>query len=302
VWDYVNQFTTWLPYQHKVVSNVEGKIVPIPINIDTVNKLLGTDIKSEDDMKRWLELQTYKYTKEARNSRDSAINRMGPELYEKLIKNYTSKQWGVNPEALEASVLQRIPVRTDYNDRYFSDTYEGVPKYGYTRLVDSMLDHKNISILLNKDYFKIKYSIPTYDRIYFTGKIDSYFNDKYGKLKYRSLKFKHEVLDQESYQSHAVVNYPEHNVEYTRIIEHKKIYNQSHKKTIITKEYSSSTGEPYYPFPDAKNRAIYDKYKKLALDSKDVVFVGRLANYKYFNMDQAIKNALDIYKQMKGSR
>lgn len=306
VWKYVNQFSEWTPYEHRVVSNVDGQLVPIPINIETVNKVLGTDIKDEYEMKRWLELQKMNVDIwEPQNSYESAISRIGnKELYEKMIKFYTFKQWGVYPEHLEASVLDRIPVRDNNYNRYFSDKYEAMPKEGYTKFVENMLDHRNITVYLNTDYFKDKdMSIfKDYDLLYFTGKIDTYFNEKFGKLKYRSLRFEHEVHDQESYQPFAVVNYPGMEVPFTRIVEHKKLYGQKHPKTLVTKEYSQDEGEPYYPFPNEENRKLYEKYQKEAQSRTDVIFVGRLANYKYFNMDQAIKNALDLFHELKGMK
>ncbi len=308
VWKYVTQFAVWEGYEHRVLSRVDGKLVPIPINIDTVNEVMGTDIKNETEMRLWLELQGAGTIENPGNSEESALNRIGSkELYEKMIKYYTYKQWNMFPEKLEASVLDRIPVRLDHNDRYFSDKYEGIPKGGYTKFVTNMIGSheysKNIGILLNTDYFEFigdKNPFKVADFIFFTGKIDSYFQEKFGKLEYRSLRFVHEIHDVESYQPSAVVNYPMMDVDYTRIIEHKKIYGQKSPKTLITKEYSSDVGEPYYPIPNEKNRNLYEKYQKEAEKAKGVCFVGRLANYKYFNMDQAIKNALDIFEEMKG--
>lgn len=306
VWEYVNRFAEWMPYEHRVLSRVDGKLVPIPINIDTVNEVMGTEIKDEEDMRRWLELQGADRIENPNNSEESALNRIGSkELYEKMIKYYTYKQWNMFPDKLEASVLDRIPVRTDHNDRYFSDKYEGIPKGGYTKFVTNMLGKeewgKKIGIMTGVDYFDYvkskSYQKP--DFVFFTGKIDSYFGEKFGQLEYRSLSFVHEIHERESYQPVAVVNYPTMDVQFTRIVEHKKLYQQKHPKTLITKEYSSAVGEPYYPIPNDRNRALYEKYQKEAEKAEGVCFVGRLANYKYFNMDQAIKNALDIFEEMK---
>ncbi len=304
-WEYVNRFSKWKPYEHRVVSNVDGQLVPIPINIDTVNTLLGAKIKTEDDMNRWLELQKSRIDiKNPKNSYESAISRIGnEELYNKMIKFYTFKQWGVYPEKLEASVLDRIPVRNNYYNRYFSDKYEAIPENGYTKLVENMLNHKNITVYLGIDYHKGKdlEIFEKVDKIFFTGKIDTYFNNKYGKLEYRSLRFEHETHDTESYQPAAVVNYPGMEVPFTRIVEHKKLYGQTHHKTLVTKEYSQNEGEPYYPFPNKKNRKIYEKYQKEAqkLEKNGIYFVGRLASYKYINMNQAVKMALDLHRRIK---
>jgi UDP-galactopyranose mutase len=301
VWKFVNKYSKWNKYEHRVLSKVDGKLVPIPINIDTVNTLLGLSITSEEEMKLWLKKQGAGKIKNPKNSEESALNRIGnEELYSKMIKNYTKKQWDMYPNELEPSVLDRIPVRTNNYDRYFSDTYEAMPKEGYTKFVENILNHKNIKVVLETDYFEFK-DKNNFDYEFFTGKIDQYFNEKYGKLQYRSLRFEHEIHDTESYQEAAVVNYPQEDVDFTRIVEHKKLYGQDNEKTLITKEYSKADGEAYYPIPNSTNRKIYQKYQKEASESaENVCFVGRLANYKYFNMDQAIKNALDIYNNMKG--
>lgn len=303
VWDYVNRFSVWKNYEHRVLSKVDEQLVPVPVNIDTVNKILKLNIKNPEEMKSWLQDQRHSIKDGTRgdDSRDAALRRIGNvELYEKMFKYYTYKQWNMFPEKLEASVLERIPIRTDYNDRYFSDKHEGIPSLGYTEMVRRMLDHKNIYVMLNTDYFDIKDSLNP-DQLFFTGKIDSYFNNTFGKLQYRSLRFEHETLEQKSFQEAAVINYPTMDVKYTRIVEHKKIYNQLDEPyTIITKEYPTDEGEPYYPIPNKKNRDLYDKYKKLTEHNKEATFIGRLANYKYFNMDQAIKNALNIFNELEG--
>lgn len=299
VWDFVNRFTEWIPYEHRVLSRVGDKLVPVPVNIDTVNELFGTQIRSPREMETWLFLNTTNI-KKPRNSEESALARVGGQLYELMFKNYTKKQWDMEPRELEPEVMARIPVRTDHNDRYFSDTYEGIPKEGYTEMVKKMLDHENIQVVCGIDYFGMQPVITPPGLTIFTGKIDQYFGDKHGKLEYRSLRFEHETLDIDSFQPAAVVNYPEEQYPFTRIIEHKKFYNQKSLKTSITREYSIAGGEPYYPIPNKRNRDIFNKYQKEARRAKKVVFAGRLANYKYFNMDQAIKNALEIYEEVKG--
>jgi UDP-galactopyranose mutase len=220
----------------------------------------------------------------------------GNELYKMMFENYTIKQWDKKPSELEPSVLQRIPVRTNYDDRYFNDKYEGLPKDGYTSLVRNILNHKNISISLSTVY---EHSMKSnYDKIFFTGKIDTYFSDKFGKLEYRSLRFDYETIKVEDYQPVSVVNYPESQYPFTRIIDYKKFYNIKSNKSIIAKEYSQSTGEEYYPIPNNRNRELYSLYQKEAevLEKDGIYFVGRLANYKYFNMDAAIDNAMSVYQ------
>ena len=299
VWQFVNQFSDWIPYEHRVKSSVDGKLVPIPINITTVNEILGLGLRHQKDFENWQKKNPYKNI-EVENSRDSALKRIGNlELYEKMIDCYTQKQWDMKPEELEASVLERIPVRSDWNDRYFGDTYEGLPSNGYTDLVKNMLDHENIKVILGFDYLES----PQQDKpkaLFFTGKIDTYFNDKFGKLEYRSVRFEHDTLRQESFQEAAVVNFPSLSRPCTRIIEYKKFYPVDIPYTTISREYSIAGGEPYYPVPTPKNREIFEKYKEEAMKRDDVYFVGRLANYKYFNMDQAIRNALDVYEDVKG--
>jgi UDP-galactopyranose mutase len=298
VWQYVNTFSDWTPYEHKVLSYVNGKYVPVPVNIDTVNILFGTHITSSKEMEEWLSENTEKIDA-PQNSEESALNRVGKELYELMFKNYTKKQWDMWPAELEASVMDRIPVRTSFDNRYFSDKYQALPSKGYTEMFKSILSHPNITVKLHADYFAMKDQIGTYEKMFFTGPIDSFFQNKYEALQYRSLRFEFETHDKEYYQQNSVVNYPNDNP-YTRIVEYKYFGNQKSKKTTISKEYSTWEGEPYYPVPSVRNRELYKKYQGEAekLEKKGIYFVGRLANYKYFNMDQAFKNALDLFHQL----
>jgi len=297
VWKYVNQFASWYPYEHRVLAQVDGKLVPIPVNITTVNAVFGATISTEEEMKAWLDVHR-KHIAHPKNGKEAALRRVGPVLYEKMFKHYTKKQWDKYPEELDASVLDRIPVRTTFDDRYFSDKYQALPKGGYTKLFARMLNHPNITVKLNIDFFDIRHKIKSYEKLFYTGPIDRFFDFKYNldqKLEYRSINFVHETYDQEYYQSHAVINYPGKEVGFTRIVEYKHITGQKHPKTTIVKEYTVDDGEPYYPVPNPKNQAIYNKYKKEADKLVDIYFVGRLANYKYFNMDEAFKNALEIF-------
>ena len=302
VWHYVNKFTDWNPYEHKVLSSVDGKLVPVPVNITTVNMLHGLDIKNEKEMINWLEKNTSK-NDNPKNSEEVALSRVGKNLYEKMFKNYTKKQWNMLPHQLNPSVIGRIPVRTNFEDRYFTDPFQAVPKKGYTELFKKMLDHPNITVKLNTDYFSLKNKLENYEKLFFTGPIDQFFSYKYGeKLQYRSLRFAFETHDREYYQTNAVINYPNDH-EYTRIVEYKHFTGQKHPKTTISKEYPTWEGEPYYPVPSKENLKLFEKYQKEAkkAEKENIYFVGRLANYKYFNMDQAFKNALDLFYSLNPS-
>jgi UDP-galactopyranose mutase len=295
VWQYIQKFAKWHPYEHKVLSYVNGKLVPIPININTVNHLLGLNLKSSLSMKKWIRSQTIK-TKNFINSEEVALSRVGnKKLYELMFKNYTYKQWSFWPKELEPSVLSRIPIRFNKNDRYFDDVYEAIPNKGYTDLIEQMLSNPLIEVVLNTDYFDIKKSLPKESTIVYTGPIDRYFDNKFDVLQYRSLRFETETINTESYQQAAVINYPSLAVPYTRIVEYKKLYGSKSNKTVISREFPTWEGEPFYPVPTQRNRDLYEKYKYEASQIPNTIFVGRLANYKYFNMDQAIKNALQIF-------
>lgn len=299
VWQYVSRFTDWHPYQHKVLSYVDGKLVPVPVNITTVNTLFGLDLKTEKAMKAWLKKNTLTIENPL-HSEHVALSRVGKHLYEKMFKNYTQKQWNLPPHKLSPSVIGRIPVRTNFEDRYFTDPYQGIPKEGYTEVFKKMLNHPNITVKLNTDFFSIKNKLKNYEMLFFTGPIDQFFAYKYGKkLQYRSLRFAFETHDKEFYQANAVINYPNEH-DFTRIVEYKHFTGQKHPKTTISKEYPTWEGEPYYPVPSKENLALFDKYQKEAqkAEKERIYFVGRLANYKYFNMDQAFKNALDLFAKL----
>ncbi|MGH7204434.1 MAG: UDP-galactopyranose mutase [Candidatus Levyibacteriota bacterium] len=299
VWEYVNKFSQWTPYEHRVLSSVDGKLVPVPVNITTVNALLGLQIASEREMKQWLEENTQKF-ENPKNSEEMALSRVGPVLYEKMFKHYTQKQWNKEPRELAASVIGRIPVRTNFEYRYFSDIHQAIPKDGYTKLFENLLHHPNIAIKLNADYFALKKTLREYEKLFFTGPIDQFYAYKYGKkLQYRSIRFEFKTYDQEFYQSNSVINYPNEH-DYTRIVEYKHFTGQKHAKTTISKEFPTWEGEPYYPVPSKENLELFAQYQKEAEKSEkeNIFFVGRLANYKYFNMDQAFKNALDLFKRL----
>jgi len=297
VWNYVNQYSKWIRWDHKVIANVDEKLVPIPVNIDTVNSLCNENIVDEEEMKEWLKKTQINYSREPQNSEEVAKSRVGEYLYEKLVRDYTFKQWNKYPYELDASVLQRLPYRTNRDSRYFNDKYQALPKDSYTKFVENLLDHPNITIKLSTDFFIFKDSIPPDKTIIFTGPIDHFYAALgLPKLEYRSIKFEYEYYENMNYyQTNSVVNYPSSTVNYTRIIEPKHFLNQCSKDTVIIKEYSTDFGEPYYPVPTKKNQDLFKVYKSYAESEEKVHFVGRLADYKYFNMDQAILNALEYF-------
>jgi UDP-galactopyranose mutase len=272
--------------------------VPIPINLNTINQLYGLNLTSfevEEFFKRMAEPVA-----EVRTSEDVVVSTVGRELYEKFFRNYTRKQWGLDPSELDASVTSRVPTRTNRDDRYFTDTYQAMPLYGYTRMFERMLDHPNIKIMLNCDYREIENEI-AYKEMIYTGPVDSFFDFKYGKLPYRSLEFKHETHAAETFQPAPVVNYPNEHL-YTRITEFKYLTGQEHSKTSIVYEFPQAEGDPYYPVPRKENAELYAKYKALADAEAGVHFVGRLATYKYYNMDQIVAQALTLYSRIKGEK
>jgi len=255
VFDYLGRFTEWRQYEHRVLAQVDGMLVSIPINLDTINKLYGLNLTSFE-VKEFLENVREKRDV-IRTSEDVVINAVGRELYEKFFRNYTRKQWGLDPSELDASVTARVPTRTTRDDRYFTDVYQAMPKHGYTRMFEKMLDHPNIKVMLNCDYREIVKEISFKEMVY-TGPIDEFFDYRYGKLPYRSLEFKHETHDVEKFQPVTVVNYPNEQA-FTRITEFKQLTGQEHKKTSIVYEFPQAEGDPYYPVPRKENNEIYGK-------------------------------------------
>ncbi len=291
VFEYLSRFTEWRSYEHRVLASVDGQLVPIPINLDTVNRLYGLSLTSfelEEFFASVAEPKEY-----IRTSEDVVVSKVGRELYEKFFRNYTRKQWGIDPSELDRSVTARVPTRTNRDDRYFTDTYQAMPLHGYTRMFENMLCHPNIKIMINTDYREIQGVIPYREMIY-TGPVDQFFDYRYGKLPYRSLEFKHETLNTSVHQIAPVVNYPNEHL-YTRITEFKYLTGQEHNKTSIVYEYPRESGDPYYPVPRPENAELYKKYKELADATPGVDFVGRLATYKYYNMDQVVAQALTTY-------
>jgi len=298
VFDYLSRFTEWRPYEHRVRALVDNKLVPIPINLDTVNELYGLNLGSSELEDFFASIAEKRDT--VRTSEDVVVSRVGRELYEKMFRGYTRKQWNLDPSQLDASVTARIPVRTNRDDRYFTDTYQAMPLHGYTRMFENMLDHENISILLNTDYRDILEEIPFGEMIY-SGPIDEFFNFRYGKLPYRSLDFRHETVDQEVFQSAPVVNYPDEKVPYTRITEFKYLTGQDHRRTSVVYEFPTAEGDPYYPVPRPENNVLYRRYQTLAESTQGVHFTGRLGTYKYYNMDQVVAQSLTLVSKITGA-
>jgi UDP-galactopyranose mutase len=298
VFSYLSQFTTWRQYQHRVLASVDGQLLPIPINLDTINRLYGTSFTSFD-LEAFFQ-SVAEPREQVRTSEDVVVGRVGRELYEKFFRNYTRKQWGLDPSELDASVTARVPVRTNRDDRYFSDRFQAMPRYGFTRMFERMLDHPNIKVLLQADYRDVKNLIPHRHLIY-TGPVDEYFDFCYGKLPYRSLDFKWETVPTAQAQPVAVINYP-NDFAYTRVTEFKHLTGQEHAKSTLVYEYPKAEGDPYYPVPRPENAELYAQYRALAEATPNVHFVGRLATYKYYNMDQVVAQALATFERIVGAR
>lgn len=294
VFKYLSKFTEWRPYEHRVLGSVDGQLVPIPINLTTINKLYGKTLTS-DEVVSFLASKA-ELRKPVLTSEDVVLNVVGKELYEKFFRGYTKKQWDLDPSELDASVTARVPTRTNADDRYFTDSLQAMPKNGYTEMFQTMLSHENIHVMLNTNYKDIVDIIP-HKKLIYTGPIDGYFDYQFGKLPYRSIDFKFETLDQENYQETGTINYPTSNL-YTRITEFKHLTGQKHHKTAIVYEYPTAEGDPYYPIPRKENQDVYNQYKKLADETPNVFFTGRLGTYKYYNMDQVVAQSLALFRKI----
>ncbi len=296
--DYLSQFTDWRPYEHRVRAVVRDKLVPIPINRTTLNELFGLDLKTDKEAADYLASRA-EPVDEIKTSEDVVINAVGRELYELFFRGYTRKQWGLDPSELDKQVTSRIPTRTNTDDRYFGDTFQAMPLEGYTKMFERMLDHPLIEKRLGTDFRDLKdQAHELADHIVYTGPIDEYFDFRFGKLPYRSLKFDHQTLDKEWHQGVAVVNYPDEEVPYTRISEYKHLTGQDAPVTTITYEYPSAEGDPYYPIPRPENQELFKRYEALADATDGVTFVGRLATYRYYNMDQIVGQALATFRRL----
>lgn len=300
--EYLSQFTDWRPYEHRVLACVRDRLVPIPINRTTLNKLFDADLKTDEDAAAYL-ADRAELVEEIRTSEDVVINAVGRELYELFFRGYTRKQWGLDPSELDKQVTSRIPTRTNTDDRYFSDSFQAMPKDGYTAMFSAMLDHKLIDKSLGTDFRDLRDEAEEIaDHIIYTGPIDEYFDFRYGKLPYRSLKFEHRTLEEEWHQPVAVVNYPSEEVPHTRVSEYKHLTGQQHSRTSITYEYPAAEGDPYYPIPRPENQELFKKYEALGDETSGVTFVGRLATYRYYNMDQIVGQALATFRRIDEKR
>lgn len=295
VFYYLSQFTEWRNYQHRVLASVDGQLVPIPINLTTINQLYGSQLSS-DELTQFFQDKAEK-KQQILTSEDVIVNTVGRELYEKFFKGYTKKQWALDPSQLHASVTARIPTRTNKDDRYFTDTFQVMPLHGYTKMFENMLNQPNIHIMLNTNYKDIIGEIK-HKKLIFTGPVDEYFDYRFGRLPYRSIDFKFKTLDQGFFQQTGTINYP-NDYSFTRITEFKHLSGQKHHKTSIVYEFPCAQGDPYYPIPTAENADLYKKYQALSQQMENTYFVGRLATYKYYNMDQVVAQALTNFKKIK---
>jgi len=298
--DYLSQFTEWRPYEHRVLAHVRGKLVPIPINRTTLNELFDLDLKTDEEAAAYLASRA-EPVEEIRTSEDVVINAVGRELYELFFRGYTRKQWDLDPSELDKQVTARIPTRTNTDDRYFTDTFQAMPRDGYTAMFERMLNNPLIEVRTGIDFRDVRDTVD-YGHLIFTGPVDEYFDFRFGKLPYRSLKFDHQTLEQEQFQQTGTVNYPSEDVPLTRISEYKHLTGQQSDVTTVTYEYPSAEGDPYYPIPRPENQELFKKYEALADQTEGVTFVGRLATYRYYNMDQIVGQALATFRRMDEKR
>jgi UDP-galactopyranose mutase len=301
IFAYLSKFTRWRPYQHRVLASVDGQLLPIPINLDTVNRLYGLALTS-------FELDAFfasmaEPVDTLRTSEDVVVARVGRDLYDKFFRGYTRKQWGLDPSELDASVTARVPTRTNRDDRYFTDTYQAMPLHGYTRLFENLLRHPNIQVMLNTDYRDIVHLVP-WKRMVYTGPVDAFFNHRHGRLPYRSLDFEHTTVvplpGRQYLLPVGTVNHPNDHL-YTRVTEFKHLTGQRHEASSLVYEHPRSDGDPYYPVPRSENTALFRRYEADAAELSDVTFIGRLATYKYYNMDQVVAQALTTFKRLQGA-
>jgi UDP-galactopyranose mutase len=294
IFDHLSQFTAWRPYEHRVLASVDGQLVPFPINLDTVNRLYGLALGGHE-LPAWF-ASVAEPRETVRTSEDAVVSKVGRDLYQKFFRGYTRKQWALDPSELDAGVAARVPARTNRDDRYFTDTFQAMPKEGYTRMFERMLAHPNISVMTNTDYRDVIGLVP-HGHVVYTGPIDAWFDHKFGRLPYRSLEFQHEHLHRERFQATGTVNYPNEHA-WTRITEFKHITGQEHAGTSIVYEIPRADGDPYYPVPRPENAELYKRYEAEADRLEGVTFVGRLATYKYYNMDQVVGQALAAFRRI----
>ncbi|WNW11541.1 UDP-galactopyranose mutase [Pseudomonas sp. DTU_2021_1001937_2_SI_NGA_ILE_001] len=293
--EYLSRFTAWRPYEHRVLAQVDGQLLPIPINLTTLNRLYG--LAMDPAQAEVFLAARAEPVDPIRSAEDVVVSQVGRELYEKFFRGYTRKQWGLDPAELDRSVTARVPTRTSDDDRYFTDSFQMMPLHGYTRMFERMLDQPGIDLLLGTDFRRVRHAL-RYRQLVYCGPIDEYFEHCYGRLPYRSLRFEHQTLEQPWYQPVAVVNYPAAEVPWTRITEYKHLTGQRHACTSITREFPCAEGEPYYPVPRPENAELYRRYKALAERTANVTFLGRLGTYKYYNMDQVVGQALALFQRI----
>ncbi len=295
IFTYLSQFTGWRHHEHIVKSSVDGMLLPFPVNTDTLRLLYGVDLRTEGEVMAFYESVREKISV-PRNAEEAVVSKVGWDIYNKFFRNYTIKQWNLRPDQLDASVTSRIPVRYDNDPRYFTDRFQAMPTEGYTKMFHNMLAHENISVMLDTEFSKISDRL-SFDQMIYTGSPDQFFNYKFGKLPYRSLRFEHETILQEFFQPCQQVNYPNEH-DFTRIIEWKHATGQTSSCTTITREYpvaNDETNERLYPVPTEQNQEIFNKYRVMASRLANVKFCGRLADYRYYNMDQVVGRALSIF-------
>ncbi len=291
---YLSRFTAWRPYEHRVLAHVDGTLLPIPINLDTVNRLYRLDL-SPDELENWFSARA-EPVEQVLTSEDVIVSRVGRELYEKFFQGYTRKQWGLDPSQLDRAVTARVPVRTNRDDRYFTDSFQAMPRDGYTAMFGRILQHERITVRTGADYADMKEQVRC-KRLIWTGPIDEFFGWRYGRLPYRSLQFRHVTLPVTQFQAVGTVNYPQTEA-YTRVSEYKHLTGQVHPCTSLTYEYPAADGDPYYPVPRPENQALYKRYEALADAAQNTWFAGRLATYKYMNMDQVVGQALATFRRI----
>jgi UDP-galactopyranose mutase len=296
VFDYLSQFTEWRRYEHRVLACVRGQLVPIPINRTTVNRLFGLTLADDASVEAFYATRAEPRLP-ARTSEDVVVGRVGQELYELFFRGYTRKQWGLDPSQLDASVTARVPTRSDDDDRYFTDRYQAMPKDGYTTMFTRMLDQPNIEVRVGVDFAAVRDRLD-YGQLIYTGPIDEFFEHRFGPLPYRSLRFEFEQLDLPRSMPVGTINYPDEAIPYTRVTEFKHLTGQTGPVTTLVREFPTAVGDPYYPIPRPENADLYRRYQALAEATPGVRFVGRLATYKYYNMDQVVAQALATYRKM----
>jgi len=296
VFEYLSQFTGWITYEHKVLAKLNGELYPIPINRLTINKLYNLDLRSEKEVAEFYEkVKENRYPIE--NSEDIIVNQVGYDLFEKFFKHYTKKQWNLEAKDLAPSVCGRIPVRTNDDSRYFTDKYQFMPKDGYTKMFEKILAHKNIEVVLSTDYKKNLNDIK-FNKIIYTGPIDYFFDYEFGKLPCRSIRFENNNCKKAYMQESAVINHVGENAEFTRVTEYKHLTGQKEKTTTLSAEYYQEDGDPFYPIPSENNHQKFLKYSNRAKEIKSAIFYGRLAEYKYYNMDQVVANGLKSFENI----